>query len=273
MYFASLACLSYTAFAFQQTRSLIGVHEDRHGLVDPSVYETAFRDSSNLIQIAHTHSPQKSPQDALTGFLDNINSAVTKLQSILSPAASTSFLQTKQVRPFSSLQEEKMAEVRLAANEQALNDKQSMLRSKIETLKNQVQDEISAAHHEKQEIEERMARRGVAPGAGLSSSFVQTKLSTDKTQRELEKIHEMARAWKVAADRFSHAELASVAEPDAAVIEANSRVEADRKKLKRLEALVNVDVEKVEKDAALVNAQRIEMKKQRAMNDLESINQ
>lgn len=258
--------------AFQQTRSLIGVHEDRHGLVDPSVYEPAFRDSSNLIQIAHEpHRPRKSPKDTLTGFLDNINFAVNKLQSLFTSSPSSSFLQTTDFRPFSSVQEEKVAEVRLAANEEALNDKQALLRTKIETLKNQVQDQISAAHHEKQEIEERMARRGVAPGAGLSSSFVQTKLSTDKTQRELERIHEMARAWKVAADRFSHAELASAAEPDAAVIEANSRVEADRKKLKRLEAMVNMDIQKVEKDAAIVNAQRIEMKQQRAMNDLESI--
>ena len=255
---------------FQNSRSLIGVHEDRHGLVDPSMYEKAFRDSSNLIQIAHDHrSPHHKttihPKSALSGFLDNINFAVGKLQSLFTP----SFVQLD-MHPFSSIQEEKAAAVRLAANEEALNDKQSLLRSKIEALKNEAQNQISAAHREKQEIEERMARRGVAPGAGLSSSFLQSKLSIDKTQRELEKIHELARSWKVAADRFAHADLASVAEPDAAVIEASSRVEADRKKLKRIENMVNADMQKIEKDSAIVAAQRAQMKRQKAMSEFDA---
>jgi hypothetical protein len=110
-----------------------------------------------------------------------------------------------------------------------------------------------------------MAKRGLSP---LSSSFVQTALSTDFQARELERINDMQRSWKLAADRLSHSELASMTEPNAAVIDANTRVEADKKRMARLNKIIEEDLDRVARDASMVTADEDRMKKEQALRNL-----
>jgi hypothetical protein len=132
-------------------------------------------------------------------------------------------------------------------------------------FRNELENQIATAKKQKRAAEERMAKRG---GGSSFSSFVQTGLSTDFQARELEKISEMQRSWKLAADRLAHAELASSVEPNAALIDANTRVEADKKRMARLSAIINEDLDRVARDASLVAADEDRMKKEQALRDL-----
>jgi hypothetical protein len=172
------------------------------------------------------------------------------------------------MRPFASLQEAKAASVKLEADKEQLADKVAINQSKIEVLRNEIQSQIQSAKREKQEAEERIAKRGMASSFlqdGLApDSFIQTGL--DVTARELERVNEMQRSWKLAADRLAHTDLASE-EPSAALIDANSKVEADKKKVARLEAKVNEDLEKIQKDVSVIAAQQDQTKRARATRD------
>ena len=229
-------------------KSLLGEHEDSHGLADPTSYQEVFNSPGvystpkNLLERKHTnrvtfHGP-------------------------------SSFLQTKAsmeqfLHPFGSLQEAKAAALKLQTAEEQRQDRTAMLRSRIDVFKSELESQIANAKKEKHLAEDRMAKRGMGP-----SSFAQTALRTDFQARELDKISEMQRSWKLAADRLAHADLASNVEPNAALIDANTRVEADRKRMARLTAIINEDLDRVARDASLVAADEERMKKEQALRDL-----
>lgn len=268
-------------------RSSFGIEEShRHGLADPATYEGAvFKApesySSNLLEKGSFVQTAVEKVDFAAPVRDALRQVQRQMGS--QPA---SFVQlygqdgtkwSNMFRPY-SLEEAKAASVRLAADKEKLADRQSIMRSKLEILKTELQSQIDSARKEKQSAEDRMAKRGMGPssfvqnGKGISpdSSLVQTSVaSRDIATRELEKINEMQRSWKLAADRLAHAELAS-AEPNAKLIDANSKVEADRKRINRLQTLINEDMERVEKDASIVAAQQDQMKKAKADRDFKA---
>ena len=277
-------------------RSSFGIEEShRHGLADPATYEGAvFKApesySSNLLEKGSFVQTAVEKVDFAAPVRDALRQVQRQMGS--QPA---SFVQlygqdgtkwSNMFRPY-SLEEAKAASVKLAADKEKLADRQSIMRSKLEILKTELQSQIDSARKEKQSAEDRMAKRGMGPssfvqngkgssfvqnGKGISpdSSLVQTSVaSRDIATRELEKINEMQRSWKLAADRLAHAELAS-AEPNAKLIDANSKVEADRKRINRLQTLINEDMERVEKDASIVAAQQDQMKKAKADRDFKA---
>lgn len=268
-------------------RSSFGVEEShRHGLADPATYEGAvFKApesySSNLLEKGSFVQTAVENVD----FAAPVRDALRQVQRQLGNQP-TSFVQlygqdgpkwSNMFRPY-SLEEAKAASVRLASDKEKLADRQSIMRSKLEIFKTELQSQIESARKEKQAAEDRMAKRGMGPssfvqnGKGISpdSSLVQTSVAArDIATRELEKINEMQRSWKLAADRLAHAELAS-AEPNAKLIDANSKVEADRKRINRLQTLINEDMERVEKDASIVVAQQDQMKKTKAERDFKA---
>ena len=249
-----ISLLSTLSVAFRGGRSLslIGVEEDTHGLIDPSSYASVFEGpngASNLIQIDILNHPKKPIISPPASFLQR-NDDTSQWKSFFTP--------------FSSLEEAKSASVKLAASEEALGDKESITRSKIEAFKNEILTEIDSARHEKKQIQDRLAQRGSSIQSFSSSSFVQLDQTT---HREIEKINEMARGWKLAADRLSHSDLSSNDNPNAALIDANTKVEADRKKLNRLSLVINDDMKKVENDAAIVIAQEGQLRKDKQIRD------
>ncbi len=238
--------------------------EDSRGVVDPSHYESVFSGPdgrvSNLIQVQKTLS--RRPRNVTTVEGPDDDSVFDKLKKYIIP--DMSLMQTrdwsKYFAPFSSVEAAKAASVQLASSEEALADKEAMTKSKIDAFKNEIQLQIDEAKKEKKNIDERLAQRG--------SSFMQTQLRTDFAQRELEKINEMARQWKVDADRLGHTDLASNMEPNAAVVAANTKVEADKKKMNRINAAIEEDLAAVENDEAVVAAQQNQLRKQRQMKEL-----
>ena len=249
-----IAILGTTAFGFGG-KSLLGELEDTHGLADPASYQGVFASPSAY----------STPSNLLER--KNIDRIVSH-----KPHSKSSLLQTKTenldsiMNPFSSLQEAKSAALKLQASQEQQQDKTAMLRSRIDVFKSELESQIAAAKKEKHLAEERLAKRGFGPMG--SSSFVQTALSTDFQTRELEKISEMSRSWKLAADRLAHADMGSVVEPNAALIDANTRVETDKKRMTRLNAIINEDLDRVARDASLVAADEERMKKEQAMRDL-----
>ena len=246
-------------------KSSLGVQEDVHGLADPATYESAVfkapesysssyrsKPSSSFLQSSAVESVDLS--SPVRAALRKVEQLIHKPLSLLQTKSGSASRWTNFFNPFSSLQEAKAAQIRLTASEEQLADKEAITRSKIEVFKTELQSQIDAARKEKKAAEERMAKRGLA-----SSSFVQTALQSDMTSRELEKINEMQRSWKLAADRLAHSELASVTEPDAALIDANSKVEADRKRINRLTALVNADLQEAESPQRLPSRERLDM--------------
>lgn len=224
-------------------KSLLGENEDAHGLADPASYQQVFDSTgvystpSNLLERKHYGSSFVQTKSAADSFLN----------------------------PYASLTEAKAAGLRLESAQEQVQDRTAMLRSRIDVFKTELESQINAAKKEKRLAEERMAKRGLSP---LSSSFVQTALSTDFQARELERINDMQRSWKLAADRLSHSELASMAEPNAAVIDANTRVEADKKRMARLNKLIEEDLDRVARDASMVAADEDRMKKEQALRNL-----
>ena len=210
-----------------------GVHEDFHGRTDPSTYEAAVFGASERYS---------TPSNLLQR---NKGSFVQKYSS-----------------PFSTLEQVKVAQVHLEQAEEQRADKEQITRSKIEVFKQDLENQIAAAQKEKKDADERIARRGGLGGS--SSSFSQ--LGTDFTTRELEKVNGMQRSWKLAADRLAHMDLNSI-EPDARLVDANSRVDADRKKMKRISAKIEEDLRKVENDASLVAADQARLKKEQAARE------
>jgi hypothetical protein len=224
-------------FALFSVSAAFGVHEDSHGRRDPSTYEAdvfgspeRYTTPSNLLQ-----------------------------------RNKGSFLETKSFfRPFSTLEEAKSAEVHLQQAEEQLADKQQITRSKIEVFKQELENQIVSAQKEKKAAEDRIARRG---GLGSSSSSFTQIGSPDFEARELDRVSKMQREWKQAADRLGHLDLNAI-EPNAKLVEANSRVDADRKRMKRITEKIDEDMQKVENDASLVAADQERLKKEQAERDL-----
>jgi hypothetical protein len=160
---------------------------------------------------------------------------------------------------FSNLDQVKTAQVRLEQAQEQLADKEQITRSKIEVFKQELENQIATAQKEKREADERIARRG-----GLGSSF--TQLGNDFATRELDKVNNMQRAWKLAADRLGHMDLNAI-EPNAKLVEANSRVDADRKKMKRISEKIQDDLKMVENDASIVAADQNRLKKEQISRD------
>lgn len=233
--------------------------DSRAGMVDPARYESVFSGPdgriSNLIQVVHKPSLKKKELKKATpgkSFLDTVYDSIPSL----------SFVQTRDwskfFAPFSTVEAAKAASVKLAASEESLSDREAMTKSKIDAFKNEIQLQIDEAKKEKKSIDERMAQRG--------SSFAQ--LRTDFARKELEKINELSRQWKVDAERIAHAELASMNEPNAAVVAATTKVEADKKKMNRINAAIEKDLAAVENDEAVVAAQQNQLRKHRQMEKL-----
>jgi hypothetical protein len=225
-------------------RTLLGVNEDAHGLADPETYRQVFDSPSvystpsNLLERKerrHIHHPSSFAQ------VKNLDQFLT---------------------PFASLNEAKSADIKLQSAQEQMQDKAAMLRSRIDVFRSDLESQVAAAKKDKRLAEDRLAKRG------LSSSFVQTAIKTDFQARELERISEMQRSWKLAADRLAHSELPAAAEPNAALIDANSRVEADKKRMTRLNTLIDEDLDRVSRDASLVAADEDRLKKEQALRDL-----
>jgi hypothetical protein len=234
-----------------RNHALLGEHEESRGLADPSSYQDAF--NSPGVYSAPSNLLERKPTNRVHYHRHDV---------------SPSFLQTKEsmerfLHPFATLQEAKAAALKLQTAEEQRQDRQAMLRSRIDVFRSELESQIANAKKEKHMAEERMAKRGMGP-----SSFAQSALKTDFESRELEKISEMQRSWKLAADRLAHAELAANSEPNAAVIDANTRVEADRKRMARLSSVINEDLDRVARDASLVAADEERMKKEQALRDL-----
>ena len=220
-----------SAFRGGRSSSLLGIEEDYHGLTDPATYERS------VFSGAETYEPNR----------------------IERRPAPSSFVQTTDwqhfFEPFGSLEEAKAAQLKESAADEAETDHENLTRTKIEAFKADLQAQVDSARKERKESQDRLAR-------GPSSLIQSGSLQPDFAARELQKISEMQRGWKLGADRLGHSELASVNEPNAALIDANSRVEADRKKLGRLTALVNADLERVDNDASVVANQQAKLRKE-----------
>ena len=224
--------------AFGRSASLLGVQEDSYGLVDPASY------ANSVFTGSETYA---TPSNLFQRNAQRDNSAPRR-------SPKTSFLETTNFfTPFGSLQEAKSAQLRIEAADEARADKDSITRTKIEAFRAELESQVDAARKEKKDAQERLARKG-------GSSFVQTRLALDFASREFAKINEMQRVWKLNADRLGHSDLASVNEPSAALIDANSKVEADRKRMSRISAAVTADLEKVDNDAAIVESQQARLK-------------
>ena len=248
------------------SKSLLGIDEDVRGLADPASYEKAFvspgeyTTPTNLLERKDHRRPAAFVQK--TDLSAPVIAAIQEIERLENDQPS-SFLQTVSTKwknfftPYASLDEAKSASLRLEASQEQENDKASILRSKIDVFKNELESQVETAKKERKAAEDRMARRG---------SFVQTMLQQDFQARELEKISEMQRNWKLAADRLAHTDMAS-AEPNAALIDATTKVESDKKRMLRLNKIIEEDMEKVERDSSIVAAEQAKMKKEQALRD------
>ncbi len=110
-------------------------------------------------------------------------------------------------------------------------------------------------------ILEKFAKKGINI---KGSSFVQT----NSYQREIEKINEMEREWKLGADRIGHMELNEEDNPK--LIELNNQIQNDQKKLNKIESAVTEDIQRVDKDMSVVTAQQNRLRKEKEMRELEN---
>jgi hypothetical protein len=238
------------------------IEEDARGLVDPGRYESVFAGPdgrvSNLIQKEYKKPPTKK-SSVMAPLQKQSDSYVAKLfHTVESYLPAFSLVQTRDwsqwFSPFSTTEAAKSASLKLAAAQEALADKEAATKSKIEAFKNEIQLQIESAKSEKRRLDERLAQRG---------SLLQIR--TDFAQHEIEKINEMSRHWKLDADRIAHIDLN--AEPDAAVVAAMTKVESDKKKMRRIEAAIQKDLEAVESDEAVVVAQQAQLRKEKQLRE------
>lgn len=222
-----------------------------------SVFSGSESYSTNLMQSSRIGRKRHVPHSSFVQEVDfsaPVRDALSKVHELAQNDEPASFLETTDWKrlftPFSSLEESKAAQLKIEAADEALAEKEAITGTKIEAFKSELESQIDAARKAKKLAQENLAR----------SSFLQRGLAPDFASREFAKINEMERGWKLAADRMGHAELASANEPSAALIDANSRVEADRKKMNRISAMVTADMQKVDNDESIVQSQQAKLR-------------